>query len=353
MGINLGAFLGPLVTGYLAQSEGFRGFLGRWGLDPNSSWHWGFGAAGVGMTLGLIQYILGGRHLGGAGIGPTSSGSAAKDARYRRNAWLIIGAGLVVLGLVGFAAATGVLPITPEHVTGAYSYLLLGATLVFFAALFLAGGWTPGELRRLSLIVVFFLAATLFWSVFEQAGSTLNLFADRSTNNLVLGFAFPSSWWQSLNALLIIIFAPVFAWLWVGLGARQPASPTKFSIGLMGVGVGFLVLVPAAWIAAAGARVGPGWLFTVYLVHTLAELCLSPVGLSSMTRLAPARIVSLMMGVWFLGAAAGNFLGGQVAALYEAMPLSRLLAAVAVLPIAAGLAMFFARRPLTRLIGDD
>jgi POT family proton-dependent oligopeptide transporter len=192
----------------------------------------------------------------------------------------------------------------------------------------------------------------MFWGVFEQAGSTLNLFADRSTNNWIFGYEFPSSWWQSLNAMFIFILAPVFAYLWVKLGRNDLSTPTKFALGLIGVGLGFLILVPGAQIALTGAKVGVGWLFMVYLVHTLAELCLSPVGLSAMTKLAPPSIVSQMMGVWFLGASIGNFLGGQAASFYETMELPRLLMAVALLPILAGLGMLVARKPLTRLGGD-
>jgi POT family proton-dependent oligopeptide transporter len=200
---------------------------------------------------------------------------------------------------------------------------------------------------------VFFVAAALFWSVFEQAGSTLNLFARDSTNNSLPGYGpFPSSWWQSLNALLIVALAPVFAWLWVRMGTNEPSTSTKFGLGLVGVALGFLVLIPGANLAADGAKVGLIWLFLVYLIHTIAELCLSPVGLSSMTKLAPARIVSLMMGVWFLGASVGNFLGGQAASFYGSMPMSTLLAAVAVLPLLAGIAMIVGRKALTRLAED-
>jgi POT family proton-dependent oligopeptide transporter len=352
MGINTGAFVGPLITGYLAQDVGFRAHLTSWGMDPNSSWHWGFGAAGVGMTLGLLQYVLGGRALGTAGLEPSKPASPQAAARIRQQAIFGLGGGLLLLVLLGVGIATGILPISVKQVTDAYSYVLLAVVVIFFAWLFLAGNWTPAERKRLYLIGVFFVAAALFWSVFEQAGSTLNLFADRSTNNAVPIYGpFPSSWWQSVNALLIIVFAPVYAWLWVKLGRRQPASPTKFALGLIGVGLGFVVLIPAAQIAATGVKVGVSWLFMVYLIHTLAELCLSPVGLSSMTKLAPVRIVSLMMGVWFLGASVGNFLGGQAASFYESMPLARLLGAVAIAPIVAGVLMFLFRKPLTRLMG--
>jgi proton-dependent oligopeptide transporter, POT family len=352
MGINLGAWLGPLITGYLAQDPAFRARIAAWGFDPNSAWHWGFGAAGVGMTLGLIQYVLGGRRLGTAGLYPTRPESPDAAAKIKQQATIWLGGGLAVLVLLGIAIATGVLPVTPQQVTGAYGYVLLGVTVVFFGWFYTAGNWTPVERKRLYMIGVYFVAAALFWSVFEQAGSTLNLFAERSTNNVMpIKGEFPSSWWQSVNAMLIFILAPAFAWLWVKLGTRQPATPTKFALGLVGVGAGFLYLVPAAQIAVTGAKVGVSWLFMVYLLHTIGELCLSPVGLSAMTKLAPARIVSLMMGVWFLGASVGNFLGGQAASFYETLPLPTLLTTVAIVPIAMGLLMLLLRRKLTELQG--
>jgi POT family proton-dependent oligopeptide transporter len=194
------------------------------------------------------------------------------------------------------------------------------------------------------------VAAALFWSVFEQAGSTLNLFADRSTNNTAFGYAFPSVWFQSLNALFIVMFAPVFAWLWVKMGEQQPASPVKFSLGLIGVGLGFVLLVPAANLAAGGNLVSPLWLTATYLVHTWAELCLSPVGLSSMTKLAPSRIVSLMMGVWFLGASVGNYLGGEMAGLYASMPLQNLFGYVGMFGVIAGVIMLVFSGKLTKMM---
>ncbi|MGE5837931.1 MAG: peptide MFS transporter [Acidobacteriota bacterium] len=352
MGINLGAWLGPLITGYLAQDPGFRARIAAWGLDPNSAWHWGFGAAGVGMTLGLIQYVLGGRRLGTAGLYPTRPESPDAAAKIKQQATIWLGGGLAVLVLLGLAIATGVLPVTPQQITGAYGYVLLGVTVVFFGSFYTAGNWTPVERKRLYMIGVYFVAAALFWSVFEQAGSTLNLFAERSTNNVMpIKGEFPSSWWQSVNAMLIFILAPAFAWLWVKLGTRQPATPTKFALGLIGVGAGFLYLVPATQIAETGAKVGVSWLFMVYLLHTIGELCLSPVGLSAMTKLAPARIVSLMMGVWFLGASVGNFLGGQAASFYETLPLPTLLTTVAIVPMVMGMLMLLFRRKLTELQG--
>jgi POT family proton-dependent oligopeptide transporter len=197
---------------------------------------------------------------------------------------------------------------------------------------------------------VLFIAAALFWSVFEQAGSTLNLFADRSTRNSFLGFGFPSSWFQSLNSLFIIAFAPVFGWLWIRLASNEPSSPAKFSLGLLLVGAGFLILVPAARMSEAGQLVSPMWLTATYLLHTFGELCLSPVGLSAMTKLAPARIVGLMMGVWFLATSVGNYIGGRVASVYEAFALPTLFGAVAAFGIGAGILLLLFVRPMRKLI---
>jgi len=350
MGINLGAFIGPLITGLLAQDEGFRGWLGSMGMNPNSSWHWAFGAAGVGMTLGLIQYVLGSRHLGEAGLKPSPASSPEAFDRLKKKSTMWFAAALVAMAVVGAALANDSITITPEEVTGGYRYVLIAVTLGFFGWLFMGNQWTKEERGRLWVITVFFVAAALFWSVFEQAGSTLNLFADRSTDNRIFGYAFPSSWFQSLNALFIVMFAPVFAWLWVKLGESQPASPVKFSFGLIGVGLGFLVLIPAAQLAASGGLVSPLWLSLTYLLHTWAELCLSPVGLSSMTKLAPARIVSLMMGVWFLGASVGNYLGGEMAGLYETMPLQNLFGVVGLFGVIAGVIMLTFSGRLTKMM---
>ena len=351
MGINLGAFLGPLLTGYLAQDEGFRAMLSGWGMDPNSAWHWAFGAAGVGMTLGLIQYVVMGRWMGSAGLTPGGATTPELAAKYKGQAIRYAGGAAAILVAVGLLAMAGVISLTPTLVRDVTGYSLLVITVVFFATLFLDRSWTSQERGRLWVIFVFFVCAAIFWSVFEQAGSTLNLFADRSTRNEILGFDFPSSWFQSLNALFIIIFAPMFAWLWLTLGSRQPSAPVKFSLGLIGVGLGFLIIVPAAGLASGGALVSPMWLVMVYLVHTYAELCLSPVGLSSMTKLAPARVVGSMMGVWFLGASVGNFMAGQLAAFYEEMPLERLFMAISILPIVAGVVVLALSQRFKRLMG--
>ena len=348
MGINIGAFFAPLVCGFLGQSTQFRGFLASHGFNPANSWHWGFGAAAVGMTLGLIQYVLGGRRLGNAGLRPATAGDPASQAKDRRN--LLISFGIfAILILVAVLVRVSV-----ADVTRYVGYSLLVIPIAYFIFLF-SQPWTTEERKHLWAILLFFLFAALFWSAFEQAGSTLNLFAQRFTRNSILGFQYPASWLQAVNSAFIWILAPVFAWIWIALGRRrkEPSSPAKFAYGLFFVGAGFLVMVGAALASGPqGGRVTPLWLLTVYLLHTVGELCLSPVGLSTMTKLAPGRVVSQMMGIWFLASSLGNFIGGQVAGVFEKFPLPWIFGSV------FGVCMLFTLiavaliRPIKRLMGE-
>jgi POT family proton-dependent oligopeptide transporter len=350
MGINLGAFVAPLVCGWLAQSEEFQGVLARAGIAPESSWHWGFGMAAIGMFIGLVQYLAGWKHLGDAGMHPGGAGDATAREQSRRTLtrWtLAIAAGLaVVIGLV----LADRMRITPEGVGNAVGVALVLVTIVFFTRLFSSGEWTDAERRRLITIAVLFAASVVFWAVYEQAGSTLNLFAERAVDNNILGKERPASWYQSLPPTYVILLAPVFAWLWVRLGAREPSSPAKFVLGLVFVGLGFVILVPAAGLAASGVKVSPAWLLLTYLLHVMGELCLSPVGLSATTKLAPARVVGLMMGIWFLSLALGNYLGGLVASKYEAFPLPVLFGGVGGFAILAGLVLALAVKPIGRML---
>jgi POT family proton-dependent oligopeptide transporter len=353
MGINLGAFLSPLICGWLAQSEQFRGFLESVGIRPESSWHWGFAAAAVGMFFGIIQYLAGWKHLGQAGMNPVVPDDPAEQARSRRR--LRNGVVVVMLLVAGIAilGRMGVLHVTPEGLGNAFGLVLLAVTVVFFAGLLSSKSWTSAERKRLITIGVLFVGAAIFWSVFEQAGSTLNLFADRSTDNRLFGMTFPASWFQSLNAIFIVLLAPVFAWLWVRLGKRNPSSPAKFTVGLLFVAAGFGILIVAAKLAAAGIKVSPLWLTATYLLHTIGELCLSPVGLSAMTKLAPARVAALMMGVWFLATSVGNYLGGRVAALYESFSLPSLFTAVTLFALAAAVVLAHLVRPIERMLASE
>jgi len=241
--------------------------------------------------------------------------------------------------------------VTPTQLSDAAGVFLLVLTVGFFGWLYFSSGWTPRERKQNYVIGVLFLAAALFWSEFEQAGSTLNLFAERDTNNAIAGWAFPSTWFQSLNSLFIIALAPLFAWLWVWMGTRgqEPSSPTKFGIGLVLVAAGFGVLAVGAILAEQGVKVSPMWLVVTYLLHTLGELTLSPVGLSAMSKLAPVRIGGLIMGVWFLAASVGNYIGGRMAAFYESMTLPSLFGTVATFGMVCGLLLLAFARPMGKL----
>jgi POT family proton-dependent oligopeptide transporter len=350
VGINTGAFIAPLVTGWLAQSESFKGILAWAGISPENSWHWGFGAAAVGMFLGLVQYTMGGKYLSADGLRPVRpsdpAAAARVDRQVRRVGWGTLGVVLLTVILV----LTGIVGFNPEAVSRNFSWVLIAVTVGFFAWLFLSRGWTRDERKKLIVIAVLFAAATVFWMAYEQAGSTLNLFADRSTNNSVLGRGFPPSWYQSLPPLFIILFAPVFAAIWVRLGRRNPSSPAKFALGLFLLGLGFAVMIGAATVAASGVRVSPMWLVVSYLLQTLGELCLSPVGLSAMSTLAPARIAGLVMGVWFLALSVGNYLAGMASSFYESMPLPRLFAITAATALAAALVLALLVRPIRRMM---
>lgn len=315
MGINLGAFIGPLIAGYLAQRV---------------DWHVGFASAGVGMTFGLVQYVLGKRKL-----------QAALDRLAAQSAAQAVAPKAVVASdvpAVGGAGGTGASGAAAGAGDGASAGLL---------------GFTPHEWKRIGAIVILFLFAGLFWGAYEQAGSTLNLFADRYTRLSLFGFEFPSSWFQSVQPIFVILLAPIFAWLWMRLGSREPSSPAKFAWSLLFVGLAFLILVPAGAMAQSGGgiRVSPWWLITAYFVTELGEMCLSPVGLSVVTKLSPVRILGLMMGVWFLSNSVGNKLAGWAAGFFSTLPLDTLFGTVAAVTFAAAAILFLMIKPLRRLMG--
>ncbi|MBX9601726.1 MAG: peptide MFS transporter [Bryobacteraceae bacterium] len=336
MGINLGAFIAPLACGWVGQRINYR---------------WGFMLAGFGMALGLIQYSLGGKHLGDAGLHPARAEDPGDLARRKRQLAWGTAAVLTLLGVPVLLAWTGSITVTAAALGDWFGVLLILLVIGVFAALIGSKSFTSVERRRFMAIGFLFLASTLFWSAFEQAGSTLNLFAERSTENSLFGFDYPSSWYQSLNSLFLISFAPLFAWLWVRLGSREPSSPAKFSWGLIFVGLGFALAAVAAALATGGVKAGPGWLWGVYWLHTLGELSLSPVGLSAMTKLAPARVTGLMMGVWFVSISAGNYIGGRVAAVYDQFSTETLFFMVAAFAIGAGLVLALLVKPIRSLMG--
>jgi POT family proton-dependent oligopeptide transporter len=353
MGINLGATLAPLVVGWFAQSETFQGMLQGWGMSPAASWHFGFGAGALGMALGLVQYVLTGKRLGDAGLTVLGAPTPEAQTAGRRKLFSALGVILVlILGVVGLSSA-GLVDLNATSIATAMDWFLIIVTIAFFGWLFTAGEWTPDERRRLVVILVLFLGAAVFWAAFEQAGSSLNLFADRQTSHTIFGMSYPASWFQSVNAIFIILLAPVAAWVWLRLAKRDPSSPAKFSLGLFFVAAGFAVMIFASRAASSGTPVSPNWLLLTYLLHTVGELCLSPVGLSAMTRLAPARVTGLMMGVWFLASSVGNKIAGRVASLYESFSLETLFGAVTLFALFFAVVMALLVRPIKRMMAKS
>ncbi|HXE62385.1 MAG TPA: peptide MFS transporter [Bryobacteraceae bacterium] len=327
MGINLGALIAPLVCGYLGE---------------NINWHYGFGAAGVGMTAGVIQYALGDKYLRKGGL---AASRTPEDFRLLKRGGIAIAA-VVVLGIV-----LGSTVFSAERLSDVFGILLTAIVVVFFFWLLTAKGYTAVERKRFWAILVLFIASAAFWSAFEQAGSTLNLFAERNTNLHAWDFRlwglFRASYLQSFNSIFIIALAPVFAWIWIALKRHEPSVTAKFSLGLIFVGLGFAILIPVA----GGELASPWWLTGTYLLHTVGELCLSPVGMSAMTKLAPERIGGLIMGVWFLSISVGDYIGGRLASVYETFPLPTLFEIVAGFSIVVGVVLVLLLRPMKRLTG--
>jgi POT family proton-dependent oligopeptide transporter len=297
MGINVGAVMAPLACGFLAESPSFKQWLGSAGFDPAGSWHWGFGAAGVGMIAGLCVFLLRRGTLSGIGAQPKP-----KTER------------------------SGSEP---------------------------AGPLTADEWKRVAAISILFVFTIMFWSAYEQKGASLNLFAKSLVRTEIGGFEFPASWLQSMTPFYVIVLAPLFARMWVRMGDRQPSSPVKFALGLAAIGCAFCLLVPASALTASG-KISPLWLAGVYLLDVVGELCLSPVGLSTVTKVAPARLVGLMMGAWFFATSLGNKLAGSFSGFFVANDpgvLMRLYGGIAAMLLVSAAVLAVAAPGLRRLMG--
>jgi proton-dependent oligopeptide transporter, POT family len=331
MGINIGALISPLICGLVGEKI---------------NWRLGFAVSGIGMVVGLIQYWWGWKYLGEAGLNPSTSGNAARDRAQKRNG--AIAGALALASLVALIAlnSSGTIEITPTSISDALGWVMLAVTAGAFYWLILGKGWSSEERKRSVAIFVLFAASAIFWAAFEQAGSSLNLFGERNTNRMLFGYQFPASWFQSVQPLFVITLAPVFAWIWLALGRREPSSPAKFTLGLIFGGLAFALMVPAS----KGANVSPWWLVGCYLLQTLGELCLSPIGLSAMTKLAPARAAGFVMGIWFLGTAIGNWLAGRAGSLFDSMPLPQLFGTVAASALIAAVVLAVLIKPTVKLM---
>jgi proton-dependent oligopeptide transporter, POT family len=300
MGINLGAFIGPLIAGWLALRYG---------------WRIGFLAAAIGLPFGLLQFWLS-RHLfNGAGAQANrNDGGAGLASDWRR--FLVA---LSVFALVAALLFSGAVHLDPARLAKGAAYVLVGMAALYFLYLFFGAGLDAIERRRMVVVLAMFLAVASFWSGYEQAGSSLNLFAKRHIDRVVGGFEIPAGWFQSVQPAFVILLAPVFSVLWVRLAQRNldPAAPLKFAFGLLLMGIGFLFMVTAANIVVGGTTAPAYLLILTYLLTVFGELCVSPVGLSTVTKLAPARLVGQMMGVWFLGSSLGKLMAGLIAGSFD------------------------------------
>ena len=387
MGINIGALLGPFVCGTLGERV---------------NWHWGFSAAGFGMIAGLVQYRLGYRFLADAGNYAGDESVGVLQARARRF-YLIVGGIAAATAVLAWLSSTGAPALTLETFAVWTGYAILVLTILFFAALIFDARWAAGlgalfvalavvlsprlggaaagqwatvvtlvafvaaatglfagrgrpvteDQKRLMVIFWLFLLAAVFWSGFEQAGSSMNLFARDLTDRTIGRFEVPTTWLQNVNPFFIVVLAPVFGWLWTWLARRHadPSTPVKFALGLLGLAGGFFVLAWGAANATAAGGVSMAWLVVTYFLHTCGELALSPVGLSSMTKLAPAGRVGQMMGVWFIAAALGNLFAGLVAGRLQVLPPDRLFWSVALFTSGFGVLALVASSGVRRLMG--
>jgi POT family proton-dependent oligopeptide transporter len=336
MGINIGALVGPLICGYLGE---------------NINWHLGFSAAGIGMVFGLIQYKVGIKHLGEAGtLKPKPQGEIEKDKTTLVKALGLLSAIFISMTVLHIS---GRINLTLQGVVQTTGFIIVSLAVIYFIFILVFGKLQTREKKRVIVIFFLFVGAALFWSGFEQAGSSFNLFAERLTNRVIAGWEMPASWLQSVPALFIIVFAPVFAWLWVWLASREPSIPVKFGLGLIFLGAGFFVLAwGAVYTSDTGSGVSPLWLITTYLLHSFGELCLSPVGLSSVTKLSPKQLVGQMMGVWFMGSALGNLIAGLLAGQFETLPLTELFGNVMMISAIAGILFLIFSKPVQKLIGS-
>jgi len=288
MGINLGAAISPIIVGWLGQKL---------------NWHIGFGAAGVGMIFGVMQYIAGQKYL-------------------------------VAVSEEEKAVTTRI--VAPEVTESNEPF-------------------TPADWGRIGAVVIVSLFALIFWAGFEQAGSSLNLFADRATRLTVFGYTYPSSWFQSVEAFGVLIFSGVFAWLWLFLARRgkDPSSPMKFFFGLVFASLSFALLIPAArHFEATQQRVSPNWLIGAYLLQTFGELCLSPIGLNLVTKLSPKRVVGLMMGVWFFALGSGNYVAGWLAGMIQDRSYSEVFRIVCIMIGVSAVLLLLLVPPIKKLMNE-
>tara|TARA_B110000444_G_scaffold149581_1_gene139895 strand:- start:2916 stop:4394 length:1479 start_codon:yes stop_codon:yes gene_type:complete len=295
MSINLGSILGFFICGYLGENIG---------------WHYGFGAAGIGMAIGLIQYIYNIKLLEDCGVTPFNKVNAKTKNKYTK---IIIGI-LLVIFLIVVSGLLGIWRIDPIPFANILTIIITLISLSYFLYIFILGKLNKSEKKKVTMIFVLFIGAALFWSGFDQAGSSFNIFAKEYTNRIIFGWEYPASWLQILNPLFVVILSPFISYLWIFLGKRMldPSLPFKFGLGLIFMAIGFLVISIGAQIALSEGFAGAKWLLITYLLHTVGELVLSPIGLAAISSLSPKKYMGQMMGVWFLASSLGAIIAGLI-----------------------------------------
>jgi POT family proton-dependent oligopeptide transporter len=345
-GINLGAGIAPIIIGYLGE---------------NVNWHYGFGVAGIGMVIGLIQYKLTEKNLGlagsdAAGIAQNPS-RGTREKNIGRALWIV--SGLLLLMLVLFF--TQIVPVDPVAIAKVLGYLIPVSAIVYFIYVLLFRDLSADERKKVTAIAIFFIATGLFYAGYEQQGSSLNLFAERYTDMFVGDFEMPASWMQTVPPVAVIVFSVMFAWLWVWLDKRKmnPSTPVKISFGLIFMALGYAVMMGASLVVISGDKPLPTWLVLTYVLHTFGEICLYPVGLSAVSKLAPKKLAGQLMGVFFIALAYGNLIAGLFAGEFDANAIAAspsllldLFGVVMKVMLISGIIVLIFNKPIRKLMGD-
>ncbi|MFE7414677.1 peptide MFS transporter [Streptomyces laurentii] len=333
IGINLGAFVAPFIVGTVGEKV---------------NWHLGFLLAAAGMGIGLTQFLFGTKHLSAqSSVVPNPLSQAERKSLLVKAALVVVVAAVfygIVIGLDMFTLNWALVPITLAGL------IIPVAVLVRIKR---DKDLDKTEQSKMTGYIWFFVAAAVFWMIYDQGGSTLSLFADGKTSGTVFGLGFPATWYQSLNPLFVMSLAPVFAWLWLWLARKnqEPNTIVKFSMGLVLVGASFFIFIVPMNMASDGTKVTPLWLVSIYMIQTIGELCLSPVGLSVTTKMAPKKYASQMMGVWFLAVTAGDCTTGLLSLAGVDLNGIGIIAMQASLAVAAGFAIFMYRKKVQTLMG--
>lgn len=346
MGINIGGLIGPLIVGYLGQK-----------ID----WHYGFAAAGIGMIAGVVQYKLTEKNLGTAGLEPNRL--ADPQAEAKRVSSIRKGLSIVILLVVALVVLLlfKVIVINPITFAGISGIVILSCAFLYFIYVFLVEKLDADEKRKVLAILLIFLTVMMFYAGYEGQGSSLNLFADKYTNMFVGSFEMPSSWLQSAPSFFVLLLVPFFAWLWVRLAAKKlnPSTPIKLVLGLIFMGLGYLVMIGASQIVIGGSKPLPTWLITTYMLHTVGEICLYPIGMSAITKLSPKKLVGQMMGVFFMALALGNLVAGLYAGEFNEEVIKQnpsvlidLFGLIVKIMFVAAIVVLIFSKPLRKLMGN-